>query len=101
MSAPAPFFFKQPFRYLKWASIHKPAYFYSIIIGLAGPVFVFTVPPIRKSMGYERAPKVPQTYPGTRSHVACEADRQRPWSTNISAVPKGPRLHPSGFEDES
>jgi len=64
MSASSPLFFKQPFRYLKWASINKPAYFYSICVGLAGPAIVFTVPPLRRYMGYERTSKIPQTYPG-------------------------------------
>ena len=60
---PNPFFFKQPLRYLYWASIHKPAYFYSILVGLTGPVLVVTVPPIRRYMGEEQIPKIPMTYP--------------------------------------
>jgi hypothetical protein len=64
--APAsPFFFRQPLRYLKWASINKPAYFYSIIVGCVGPVMVVTVPPIRRYMGEEQIAKIPLTYPGT------------------------------------
>ncbi|KAF2646211.1 hypothetical protein P280DRAFT_415249, partial [Massarina eburnea CBS 473.64] len=74
----SPLFFKQPFRYIKWVSIHKPAYFYSIIIGTIGPVAVFVVPPIRRYIGDENRSKVPQTYP----------------------IPRGPRPRPSGFEDE-
>jgi hypothetical protein len=62
---PAPFFFKQPLRYLKWASINKPAYFYSIIVGCAGPVMLVTVPPFRRYLGNEQIPKIPMTYPGT------------------------------------
>jgi len=60
-----PRFFQQPLRYLYWASIHKPAYFYSIIVGSVGPVLVVTVPPIRRYMGEEPIPKIPLTYPGT------------------------------------
>ncbi|KAF1994274.1 hypothetical protein P154DRAFT_527181 [Amniculicola lignicola CBS 123094] len=79
MSAPSPRFFSQPFKYLHWASINKPAYFYSIIIGCAGPVMIVTVPPIRRYMGDEVGrPRIPQTYP----------------------IPKGPRPRPSGFEDD-
>lgn len=63
-AAASPFFFKQPLRYLKWASINKPAYFYSILVGCAGPVFVVTVPPIRRYLGHEPIPKIPLTYPG-------------------------------------
>jgi hypothetical protein len=62
---PSPFFFKTPLRYLKWASINKPAYFYSIMVGCAGPVMLVTVPPLRRYMGNEQIPKIPMTYPGT------------------------------------
>jgi hypothetical protein len=65
MSSPTPEFYKGPLRYLKWASYNKPAYFYSIIIGLAGPVFVAVVPPIRRYYGDGPRPKIPMTYPGT------------------------------------
>lgn len=64
-AAPSPFFFKQPLRYLRWASVNKPAYFYSIIIGCTGPILVLTVPPIRRYMGQEQIAKIPLTYPGT------------------------------------
>jgi hypothetical protein len=60
---PSPRFFQQPLRYLKWASIQKPAYFYSICVGLTGPVLVLTVPPIRRYMGEEPITKIPMTYP--------------------------------------
>lgn len=62
---PSPFFFSQPLRYMKWASYNKPAYFYSIIIGLAGPAMLVTVPPIRRYLGEEPIQKIPMTYPGT------------------------------------
>jgi hypothetical protein len=62
---PSPFFFSQPLRYLKWASYNKPAYFYSIVVGCAGPIMLVTVPPIRRYLGEEQRPKIPMTYPGT------------------------------------
>jgi len=65
MSTAAPFFFKEPLRYLRWASVNKPAYFYSICVGLAGPGTIAVVVPTRKYLGYERISKVPQTYPST------------------------------------
>lgn len=65
MSSASPLFFKQPLRYLKWASINKPAYFYSIIVGLTGPAMMFTVPPIRRWLGDEKRPQIPMTYPST------------------------------------
>jgi hypothetical protein len=61
----APHFFSQPFRYLRWASYHKPAYFYSCVVGGAGPVILLTVPPIRRYLGEEKRPRIPMTYPGT------------------------------------
>lgn len=66
---PSPRFFQQPLRYLKWASINKPAYFFSIIVGCAGPVMVLTVPPIRRYLGEEQRPKIPMTYPSTFTEV--------------------------------
>ncbi|KAF1931830.1 uncharacterized protein M421DRAFT_417573 [Didymella exigua CBS 183.55] len=78
MSAANPRFYSQPLRYLKWASINKPAYFYSIIVGCAGPALVFTVPGIRRYFGEEPIAKIPLTYP----------------------VPRGQRPRPTGFEDE-
>jgi hypothetical protein len=66
MSGPAsPFFFSTPLRYLRWASVNKPAYFYSIVIGCVGPIMVLTVPPVRRYMGQEQRPKIPMTYPST------------------------------------
>ncbi|KAF2134859.1 hypothetical protein P153DRAFT_11107 [Dothidotthia symphoricarpi CBS 119687] len=76
--APAPFFFKQPLRYLKWVSYNKPAYFYSVAIGCVGPVLVVAVPPIRRYMGDEKIAQIPMTYP----------------------VPKGARQKLTGYEDE-
>ncbi|KAF2714407.1 hypothetical protein K504DRAFT_2681 [Pleomassaria siparia CBS 279.74] len=78
MSAANPAFFKTPFRYMRWASIHKPAYFYSIMVGLAGPVMVVVAPPVRRYLGDGPRPKIPFTYP----------------------IPKGPRPRPEGYDDE-
>jgi hypothetical protein len=74
----SPFFFSQPLRYLKWASINKPAYFYSIIVGCAGPIMLVTVPPIRRYMGAEQIPKIPMTYPGTFDSL-CWSGTRRFW----------------------
>ncbi|ORX96842.1 hypothetical protein BCR34DRAFT_175955 [Clohesyomyces aquaticus] len=78
MSTVSPAFFRQPIRYLRWASINKPAYFYSIVVGCIGPIMMVVVPPIRQYMGDEQRPRIPQTYP----------------------IPKGPRPRPEGFDDE-
>ncbi|BEJ13912.1 hypothetical protein CspHIS471_0310860 [Cutaneotrichosporon sp. HIS471] len=55
----------------------QPVIFYSLVIGFAGPALVFGVPPIRKSMGWKPAERVPTTYP----------------------VPDRPRRAVAGFED--
>jgi hypothetical protein len=74
-----PHFFSQPFRYLRWASYHKPAYFYSCVVGGAGPVILLTVPPIRRYLGEEKRPRIPMTYPGTSAgrRAACAAIGRR------------------------
>jgi hypothetical protein len=63
MSQPTPLFFKTPLRYLRWASVNKPAYFYSICVGLAGPAIMVVAPPVRRYFGDEPRPKIPMTYP--------------------------------------
>jgi hypothetical protein len=60
---PRPFFIDNPVRWLRWFSYERPAYFWSLAIGAAGPVMALTVPPIRAYLGDEDAPPVPQTYP--------------------------------------
>ncbi|KAI1392103.1 uncharacterized protein F4822DRAFT_389627 [Hypoxylon trugodes] len=73
----SPQFWAGPLRYWRWAAREKPAYFYSVIIGGAGPVALLTVPPALKALGYERAPPIPMTYP----------------------IPTGPRKQLSGYDD--
>ncbi|KAE9365345.1 hypothetical protein N431DRAFT_488533 [Stipitochalara longipes BDJ] len=73
-----PRFFSQPFRYLRWAAIEKPAIFYSIVVGSVGPVLVVTVPAIRTRLGDPKRPEIPLTYP----------------------VPTSPRKPLDGYDDE-
>ncbi|KAL4730941.1 n19m, NADH-ubiquinone oxidoreductase 9.5 kDa subunit [Fusarium chlamydosporum] len=63
MSA-APFFWQTPLKYCRWAARERPALFWSVIIGAAGPVAMPIVPPIRHYFGDIDAPPVPVTYPG-------------------------------------
>ncbi|TPX10648.1 uncharacterized protein E0L32_008382 [Thyridium curvatum] len=63
MSAVTPRFWAAPIRYCRWAARERPAYFWSVIVGAAGPVVLATVPPFRKMIGDEDAPPVPLTYP--------------------------------------
>jgi len=62
---PRPFFINGPLRYLRWFSYEHPAYFWSLVIGAAGPVAMVTVPPIRRLVGDEDAPPIPPSYPST------------------------------------
>ena len=57
-------FWSSPFRYLKWASYEKPAIFYSVIVGAMGPVFLLTIPPLRRLAGDEKPARIPLSYPG-------------------------------------
>lgn len=77
MSALRPKIFSQPLRFCRWAAREKPAYFWSIMIGLAGPVMAFAVPPIRYRLGDYDAPQIPLTYP----------------------IPSGPRKILAGYDD--
>ncbi|KAM3083870.1 n19m, NADH-ubiquinone oxidoreductase 9.5 kDa subunit [Clarireedia jacksonii] len=77
MSA-APRFFSQPLRYLRWAAIEKPAIFFSLAVGSAGPVILLTVPRIRSALGDEPRPQIPLTYP----------------------IPTTPRKSLTGYDDE-
>ncbi|EIM85008.1 NADH-ubiquinone oxidoreductase subunit, partial [Stereum hirsutum FP-91666 SS1] len=56
----------------------KPVIFYSIVIGLAGPLMVPTVPAIRAKFGYKRPEPIPLAYP----------------------IPQRPRREVKGYDDE-
>ncbi|CAL3972998.1 hypothetical protein PZA11_005349 [Diplocarpon coronariae] len=78
MSAALPRFWSQPLRYLRWASIEKPAIFFSLLIGSMGPLAIVVVPPIRRMVGDGQRPEIPLTYP----------------------IPTGPRKPLQGYDDE-
>ncbi|OJT07232.1 hypothetical protein TRAPUB_1909 [Trametes pubescens] len=58
------FSFRQTYRYLQRQAHEQPVIFYSLVIGLIGPVMLITVPPIRKTLGYRYADPIPTSYPG-------------------------------------
>ncbi|KAL8387168.1 hypothetical protein RB595_010109 [Gaeumannomyces hyphopodioides] len=78
MSA-TPRFWAGPARYIRWAARERPAYFWSVVVGGAGPVTLAVVPPIRRLLGDEDAPVIPMTYP----------------------IPTGPRKKLTGYGDET
>jgi len=65
MSA-APVFWSTPLRYCRWAARERPALFWSVIVGAAGPALMPIVPPIRHYFGDVDPAPVPVTYPGMR-----------------------------------
>ncbi|KAK5656204.1 hypothetical protein OQA88_4965 [Cercophora sp. LCS_1] len=75
----SPRFWATPLRYCKWAARERPAYFWSVIVGAAGPVMLVTIPPIRRAMGAENPATIPMTYP----------------------VPTGPRKKLTGYDDDT
>ncbi|TCD71085.1 hypothetical protein EIP91_000177 [Steccherinum ochraceum] len=70
--------FRSTFRYMQRQAHESPVIFYSCILGVIGPVMVITVPPIRASLGWKPAERVPTTYP----------------------LPNRPRRPVQGYEDE-
>jgi hypothetical protein len=46
----------------------SPVLFYSVVLGLVGPVLAFGVPPIREHMGYRPPEPIPTTYPSAFPH---------------------------------
>ncbi|KAI0641732.1 hypothetical protein C8Q79DRAFT_1014149 [Trametes meyenii] len=72
------FSFRQTYRYLQRQAHEQPVLFYSVVIGLTGPVVLVTVPPVRKALGYRPAEPIPTSYP----------------------VPNRPRRPVQGYEDE-
>lgn len=62
--AAAPYFWSTPLRYCRWASRERPALFWSVVIGAAGPVAMPIVPPLRRYLGDVDPAPIPVTYPG-------------------------------------
>ncbi|KAF8227315.1 hypothetical protein L208DRAFT_1297332 [Tricholoma matsutake] len=55
--------FRQSYRYIQRQAHENTVLFYSVVLGLVGPVMVVAVPPIREHFGYKPAEMVPATYP--------------------------------------
>ncbi|KAF9512056.1 hypothetical protein BS47DRAFT_1298233 [Hydnum rufescens UP504] len=70
--------FSRSFRFLRRSAHESPVVFYSVVLGLIGPVMVLTIPPIRKSLGYLPPERFPTSYP----------------------LPNRPRRPVSGYEDD-
>jgi len=67
------------YRYFQRQAHEQPVIFYSVVVGLIGPVMVLTVPSIRKRYGWKPAEAIPTTYP----------------------VPKRARRSVEGYEDDA
>ncbi|UKZ55676.1 hypothetical protein TrVGV298_009500 [Trichoderma virens] len=74
----SPLFWSQPLKYCAWAARERPAYFWSVVVGAAGPALMPIVPPIRHMLGDIDPAPIPVTYP----------------------VPAGPRKQLTGYDDK-
>ncbi|KAG6333532.1 hypothetical protein ID866_5557 [Astraeus odoratus] len=71
--------FRRTYRSLQWLAHERPVIFFSLLIGISGPVLAFTVPPIRRNyFGYSSPEPIPTSYP----------------------VPQRPRRPVEGYDDE-
>lgn len=59
-----PYFWNQPFRYMRYASHANPALFWSVMLGFAGPAAFLASFPVKRVFGVSEKPTVPSTYPG-------------------------------------
>ncbi|KAL1740201.1 putative NADH-ubiquinone oxidoreductase 9.5 kDa subunit [Schizophyllum fasciatum] len=50
-------------RAMQYYAHEKPALFYALAIGAAGPALIITVPPLRKAYGYVPPELPPTSYP--------------------------------------
>lgn len=74
-----PYFWAQPFRYLRYASHTSPALFWSLVLGVAGPaIFVGSIP-VKRVLGIENRAKVPATYPGMCCCLLCVSVVEGGW----------------------
>lgn len=115
---PSPLFWSAPLKYCSWAARERPALFWSVIIGGAGPLLMPIVPPIRHYFGDIDPAPVPVTYPGaffSSTRAVCPApmgssspasilflSRETPVEANYLCphiVPNGARKQLTGYDD--
>ncbi|KAJ3558241.1 hypothetical protein NM688_g1037 [Phlebia brevispora] len=86
---------RHSYRYLQRQAHEQPVIFFSCIIGLAGPVLLVAVPPLRERLGYKAIERPPTTYP--RAYILFSMTSDEADSTS---VPKRARVPVTGYEDE-
>ncbi|KGQ09252.1 NADH-ubiquinone oxidoreductase 9.5 kDa subunit [Beauveria bassiana D1-5] len=92
MSA-APFFWSTPLKYCRWAAREKPALFWSVVIGAAGPLAMPIGPPIRRWLGDVDPAPIPVTYPGTFRMCLLASVGDSFWDANSSVSLQTDKLH--------
>ncbi|KAK5685379.1 n19m, NADH-ubiquinone oxidoreductase 9.5 kDa subunit [Elasticomyces elasticus] len=94
-------FWSTPGTYIHWAARHKPAIFWSMVVGSMGPVVVVVAPPIRRFFGDGPRSQIPLTYPEQEQEIgaANSADFSSRKPNLDLTVPRGPRRIPSGYDD--
>ncbi|KAK3634346.1 n19m, NADH-ubiquinone oxidoreductase 9.5 kDa subunit [Elasticomyces elasticus] len=80
-------FWSTPGTYIHWAARHKPAIFWSMVVGSMGPVVVVVAPPIRRFFGDGPRSQIPLTYPGESVNIqhAQHAGRKQELEQEIGA----------------
>lgn len=89
----------------------QPVIFYSLVIGLVGPVMLVTVPPIRKTLGYRYSDPIPTSYPGESLSSIFPGSAEEQGEAMLAGmgaqaeltrttVPKRERRPVQGYEDE-
>ncbi|CAG8497597.1 319_t:CDS:2 [Ambispora gerdemannii] len=63
-------YISQPFKATYRFAYDRPAYFWSLVIGFAGPVYVLVMPPILKKFGHVKPEAIPYTYPSKSQYMA-------------------------------
>lgn len=96
MAGPYPLFWRQPFRYARWAAHEKPAIFYAIIIGISGPILLTASIPVKRAWGWQPRPAIPMTYPG--ESCLCRVARSSVTDAKYK-VPTTPRQKLSEYDD--
>ena len=102
---------------MRYCAHEKPQLFFSVVIGVAGPVFAILGTPLRRSLLFDDAPPIPVTYPCKYTtvffpeyQISCSVRGISTlgnflfWHCELTdvfcIVPNRPREQLTGFDDE-
>ncbi|CEP23259.1 hypothetical protein BN1211_3796 [Cyberlindnera jadinii] len=58
-----PVYFREPIRWCRYHAHNRPHIFFSVAIGVAGPILALTLTPLRRKFLFEDHEPVPFSYP--------------------------------------